>query len=672
MGATTQNERNGKRLISGSHKRLWLAGCVLFLLHTIAACFSSLDGSPWLGRERYSPTHPCMLTPDDISALVHAQYARLPKTGKPQAGEWTVLAGFVLVPPTDVAAVGASTAAAPPRVVALGTGTKCLTAKQIAADTAGECLHDAHAEIVARRALRAFLLNEVLKLGDGAASEAARQLSGASILQSIPQDAATPSDDASVLERCGFELRPGAALHFYTSEPPCGDAAIFDLLPSSEATAADTPAEASPTAAAQPSSSPTNTAAARGPSSPIAAMYATLYAACHDDLPVASAAKRARTADSHLPSSTTAMAPQHRTGARPAAADAIEAEAAFGGAHCLPGLLRTKPGRGDRTSCMSCSDKLARWCALGMQGALLSMLLPDPIVPASVTVGQPCSLLALQRAIARGGAATYADHGGGENSGACSGAGGIRLCATSLRFEGGPPEGEDASSADAHTCSNSLVWCAGGLVSEAINGLSGKRLGANKKAPSPKHRSAVCKARAVEAFREVLRELGPTGRLPAALSPRRLRSLDEPPHTSPMQSCNPPHPGLLPPEVVLASRLATVESHACGASDGTNAASGGGAAIDAIAEGEGASAAPYRPLPPAYTYEELKALASAHKERKAALLSRSSLSDWVRAPRSCEAFGTRCCPGMSSSTCRPAAPDVDEQQGSRAAAPPVS
>ncbi|KAL6265113.1 hypothetical protein P5V15_005203 [Pogonomyrmex californicus] len=73
----------------------------------------------------------------------------------------------------------------------------------------------------------------------------------------------------------------------------------------------------------------------------------------------------------------------------------------------LPGLdyhivgpLRTKPGRGDPTSSLSCSDKIAKWLCLGLQGSLLSLLIP-PIMLESITIGGCCpfSLDAMERGL---------------------------------------------------------------------------------------------------------------------------------------------------------------------------------------------------------------------------------------------------------------------------------
>ncbi|KAL7286964.1 hypothetical protein TKK_0018819 [Trichogramma kaykai] len=64
------------------------------------------------------------------------------------------------------------------------------------------------------------------------------------------------------------------------------------------------------------------------------------------------------------------------------------------------GPLRTKPGRGDRTLSLSCSDKMSKWNIMGVQGALLTLLI-KPIHFKSIIIGGGCpySLDSMERGL---------------------------------------------------------------------------------------------------------------------------------------------------------------------------------------------------------------------------------------------------------------------------------
>lgn len=62
--------------------------------------------------------------------------------------------------------------------------------------------------------------------------------------------------------------------------------------------------------------------------------------------------------------------------------------------------IRTKPGRGERTASVSCSDKLARWNCVGLQGALLHTILEPVIYFSSLTFcGPNNNVAAIERSI---------------------------------------------------------------------------------------------------------------------------------------------------------------------------------------------------------------------------------------------------------------------------------
>ncbi|XP_023683111.2 tRNA-specific adenosine deaminase 1 isoform X1 [Paramormyrops kingsleyae] len=89
----------------------------------------------------------------------------------------------------------------------------------------------------------------------------------------------------------------------------------------------------------------------------------------------------------------------HRTGAKCVPGAPRDPQGPGVGYHSV-GVLRVKPGRGEPTLSLSCSDKLARWGVLGCQGALLSHYLQGAIYFSAVVIGKcPYSLQAMKRAL---------------------------------------------------------------------------------------------------------------------------------------------------------------------------------------------------------------------------------------------------------------------------------
>ncbi|KAL4706612.1 hypothetical protein ACJJTC_009024, partial [Scirpophaga incertulas] len=255
---------------------------------------------------------------DEIVKTCLHLYQKLPKSGKPVDDEWTVCCCIVQFD-KDTSCF---------EVVSLGTGSKCIGATKMS--PTGDLLNDSHAEIIARRGFLVYLYDNMEK---------------------------AVNEEPSIFRFSNnkFRLKSNIEFIFYSSQLPCGDAAIM----------------------------PKN---------------------CNMDHigEIIIAAKRK--ADDEI-SEIFTKKPRvetvdiYRTGAKCLPNSEQDLKCPGAGYHLL-GQVRTKPGRGDRTLSVSCSDKIARWIHLGIHGALLDILIDQPIYMKLFIFGSDiaCSEGSLKRA----------------------------------------------------------------------------------------------------------------------------------------------------------------------------------------------------------------------------------------------------------------------------------
>ncbi|XP_011892882.1 PREDICTED: double-stranded RNA-specific editase 1 isoform X1 [Cercocebus atys] len=264
---------------------------------------------------------------DAVSRLVLGKFGDLTDNFSSPHARRKVLAGVVMTTGTDVKDA---------KVISVSTGTKCINGEYMS--DRGLALNDCHAEIISRRSLLRFLYTQ-LELYLNNKDDQKR-----SIFQKS--------------ERGGFRLKENVQFHLYISTSPCGDARIFSPHePILEGSRSVTQAGVQwcnhgslqprpPGLLSDPSTSTFQGAgitepADRHPNRKARGQLRTKIESGEGTIPVRSNAS----------------------------------------IQTWDGVLQ-----GERLLTMSCSDKIARWNVVGIQGSLLSIFV-EPIYFSSIILG---------------------------------------------------------------------------------------------------------------------------------------------------------------------------------------------------------------------------------------------------------------------------------------------
>ncbi|XP_059178056.1 tRNA-specific adenosine deaminase 1-like isoform X2 [Physella acuta] len=319
----------------------------------------------------------------EIASAVFNAYKKLPKKGKPQQmKEWTLLSGVVMRV-TDNSGVELKT-------VSLGTGSKCIGKSKMSPK--GDVLNDSHAEVLARRAFLRFLYNELRKAYENNSSQ----------IFTSPD----ASGDASIFPKHANITE--ALPHIQSDTNTQRKDFISDLSNQSSYLPVDLAVDSNNFHRSAATVPPNLDSDGNQPevalkdkkfgSPPIKKRKIELMPDDDNDNIGHVCGKESITCERNDNLSQESF-DIYRTGAKCVPGgeqDSLRPAAQY---HTV-GVLRTKPGRGERTESMSCSDKIAKWNVLGCQGALLSIFLKEPIYFTSLVVGKcPYSAESLARAV---------------------------------------------------------------------------------------------------------------------------------------------------------------------------------------------------------------------------------------------------------------------------------
>lgn len=327
------------------------------------------------------------------------------------------------------------------QVVALGTGSKCLGENELSLD--GSLVHDSHAEIITKRAFVVYLLHQLEKT-----------FSNTKVKNDPKQDLIFDYVETDK----HFVLKGGIKFHFYSSHPPCGDATI-------------------------------------APKQIISGVNVDISdegdAMHHQN-------KRQKLENRNL------IKDIHRTGAKcidqSLIKDPVHTTDCPKDYHVL-GAIRRKPGRGDPTESLSCSDKMAKWNFVGLQGSFLSVLLRHgPIMWSSVTIGsEQFNLESVNRSL-------FSRFNDNENL-----LSQIPLVHSNIHFQYSKNDGSKTELKDAEliACSSNIAYAQshGQLILHEVL-VDGRKQGITKKHfGTPRSRVSICRLNISKRFVELLKKV---------------------------------------------------------------------------------------------------------------------------------------------------------------------